>query len=293
MQVGFVGLGVMGAPMAENLLRAGHAVRVYNRTDGRAQPLRALGAEVAATPREAAAGQDAVVSIVTDDAAVRAIALGDEGTLAGLSPGALHIDMSTISPETTRQLAASAADRGIGWLDAPVTGMDVGARAGTLTIMVGGAAEDFARAQPLFQAMGRLIVHAGPTGAGQTLKLVANLISGLTLMVGAEGLALGLALGIAPEVLDEVLPRSSAQSATLDSLLDRRRRDAWEPGFSVANRLKDLRLALQMARGAGIPLVLAPHGLDPYAEHCESGGAGLDQTSYLAYVQARLGLGGQ
>lgn len=288
MRVGFVGLGVMGQPMARNLLRAGHTVRVYNRTVERIEPLVAEGAKAARTPREAAEGMEAVISIVTDDAAVRAVALGDDGTLSGLPPGAMHIDMSTISPHATRELADEAKRHGISWLDAPVTGLDIGARNGTLTIMVGGAPEDFERAQPLFQAMGKTIVHVGPTGTGQGLKLVGNLISGLTLMVAAEGVALGQAIGIPQEVMDEVLPRSSAQSSTLDLILDRNRRQDFQPGFSVANRLKDLRLALDMARTAGCDLIVAPHGLGPYTAHAEAGGAPLDQSSYLHWVQGRL-----
>lgn len=288
MKVGFVGLGVMGQPMAQNLLKAGHELRVYNRSQERMQPLLALGAVAAGSPREAAIGAEAVITMVTDDAAVRAVTLGEEGTLSGLQPGTMQIDMSTISPGTTRELAEEAGGYGVAWLDAPVTGMDVGARSGTLTIMVGATAESFERAQPLFTAMGRVIVHAGPVGIGQTLKLASNLISGLTLMVAAEGLALGQALGIPQSVLDEVLPKSSAQSLTLDLTLERLRRDEWQPGFSVSNRLKDLRLALQMAEDAGCELVLAPQALAPYEDHARTGGAALDQSSYLRYVQARI-----
>lgn len=288
MKVGFVGLGVMGQPMAQNLLKAGHVLRVYNRSRDRMDPLVALGAQAAESPRDAALGADAVITMVADDAAVRAVTMGAQGTLAGMSPGTMQIDMSTISPRTTRELSDEAGTRGVSWLDAPVTGMEFGARNATLTIMVGADTESFARAQPLFSAMGNVIVHAGPVGIGQTLKLAANLISGLTLMVSAEGLALAQALGIPQSILDEVLPKSSAQSLTLDLTLDRLRRDDWQPGFSVANRLKDLRLALQMAEDAGFALVLAPAALEPYEDHARQGGVALDQSSYLHYLQARI-----
>lgn len=281
MEIGFVGLGVMGRYMAANLVRAGHLVTVYNRTPGRAEELMALGARVASSPREAALGRDAVITIVTDDAAVRAVSEGPAGVLAGLAAGALLIDMSTVSPATARDVAKEALTIGAGYLDAPVTGGDVGARDGTLTIMAGGRVEDFDAAQPLLQAMGKRIVHIGEAGAGQTMKLVANLVSGLTLMVAAEGIALGLRLGLPLELLDEVLPNSSAQSFEVRKLLDRYSDDAWQPGFSVQNRLKDLRLAVEMAAAAGVEVPLAVPALGRYQAHAQAGAGELDESSYL------------
>ncbi len=281
MEVGFVGLGVMGRYMAANLMRAGHSVTVYNRTAGRAEELAALGARVAGSPREAAKGSDAVITIVTDDAAVLAVSEGQDGVLAGLSEGALLIDMSTISPATARRVAEAAKAVGAGYLDAPVTGGDIGARDGTLTIMAGGRAEDFKAAMPVLQAMGKRIVRIGEAGDGQTMKLVANLVSGLTLMVAAEGIALGLKLGLPLDLLNEVLPNSSAQSFEVRKLLDRYGEDAWLPGFSVQNRLKDLRLAVEMARASGVALPLAVPALERYAAHAQEGAGELDESSYL------------
>ena len=281
MEVGFVGLGVMGRYMAANLMRAGHRVTVYNRTAGRAEELAALGARVAGSPREAAKGSDAVITIVTDDAAVLAVSEGQDGVLAGLSEGALLIDMSTISPATARRVAEAAKALGAGYLDAPVTGGDIGARDGTLTIMAGGRAEDFKAVMPLLQAMGKRIVRIGEAGDGQTMKLVANLVSGLTLMVAAEGIGLGLKLGLPLDLLNEVLPNSSAQSFEVRKLLDRYGDDAWLPGFSVQNRLKDLRLAVEMARASGVALPLAVPALERYAAHAQAGAGELDESSYL------------
>jgi len=281
MEVGFIGLGVMGRSMAANLLRAGHRVTVYNRTPGPAAALGELGAAVAATPRAAAAGRDAVITIVTDDAAVLAVCEGPDGVLAGLGAGALLVDMSTISPGTARRVGKEARAIGARYLDAPVTGGDVGARDGTLTIMAGAAAEDFLAARPLLEAMGRRIVHVGDVGQGQTMKLVANLVSGLTLMVAAEGISLGLKLGLPYDRLDEVLPNSSAQSFEVRKLLDRYKDDAWQPGFSVANRLKDLRLAVEMAEASGVDLALALPAFARYRAHAEAGAGPLDESSYL------------
>ena len=271
----------MGRYMAANLVRAGHQVTVYNRTPDRAAKLLAMGALQAASPREAAFGRDAVVTIVTDDAAVLAVSEGPDGVLAGLGPGAILIDMSTVSPATARRVAAAARAAHAGYLDAPVTGGDIGARDGTLTIMAGGAEGDFERATPLLQAMGRRIVRIGEAGQGQTMKLVANLVSGLTLMVAAEGIALGLRLGLPLELLDEVLPNSSAQSFEVRKLLDRYAAEQWQPGFSVQNRLKDLRLAVEMAEASGVELPLAGPALGRYAAHAQQGAGELDESSYL------------
>jgi 3-hydroxyisobutyrate dehydrogenase len=281
MEVGFIGLGVMGRYMAANLLRAGHRVAVFNRTPGPEAELGALGAAVAGSPREAAAGRDAVITIVTDDAAVAAVSEGPQGALAGLAAGSLLIDMSTVLPATARRIAGCAASVGARYLDAPVTGGDVGARDGTLTIMVGGSSGDFEFARPLFAAMGRRLIHVGEVGEGQTMKLVANLISGMNLMVAAEGIALGLRLGLGLDMLDEVLPNSSAQSFEVRKLLDRYGDDMWQPGFSVQNRLKDLRLAVEMAGASGVELPLGPQALGRYEAHAKAGAGELDESSYL------------
>ena len=269
MRVGFVGLGVMGQPMALNVRKAGHDLRVYNRTVERTEALRAAGAEVASSPREAAQGAAVVITIVTDDEAVRAVAEGSDGVLAGLEPGGVVIDMSTISPTTTRALAEASRARQLVWMDAPVTGGDIGARDGTLTIMVGGPEAVFRRLRPLLESMGERIVYVGPSGMGQSLKLVGNLVSGLTLLSAAEGIRLADAAGIPPQVVEQVLPFSSARSFELDKALERRREHRFEPGFSVANRTKDMRLAVEMAEALGFPPALAAVAYQIWAGHAE------------------------
>ncbi|MGC8486669.1 MAG: NAD(P)-dependent oxidoreductase [Clostridia bacterium] len=267
MRIGFVGLGVMGQAMALNLVKGGHTLRVYNRTPGRADILLAAGAERAETPAAAAAGADVTIVIVTDDRAVRAVAEGDSGVLAGAARGSLVVDMSTISPETTRALNEAADARGITWLDAPVTGGDIGAREGTLTIMVGGSKDAFGRVKPVLDLMGRRVVYIGDSGLGQTMKLVGNFISGLTLMVAAEGVRLGEAAGLTLDQMNEVLPFSSAQSFELGKIIDRWGRRVFDPGFSVANRTKDMRLAVEMAEELNFALALGAVGFQFWAGH--------------------------
>jgi 3-hydroxyisobutyrate dehydrogenase-like beta-hydroxyacid dehydrogenase len=286
LRVGFVGLGVMGQPMALNLARAGFALSVYNRTAGRAEPLAAVGARVAESPKAAAEGAEVVVTMVTDDRAVEAVALGADGVLAGVGRGGIVMDMSTISPRTTRRLSEEARRRGLTWLDAPVTGGDVGARDGTLTIMVGGPEPAFAAVRPLLAAMGQRIVRVGESGMGQSLKLVGNLISGLNLLAASEGLRLAEAAGVSPELMADVLPFSSARSFELDKALDRWRTANWEPGFSVQNRTKDLRLAVEMAESLQFPLALAAVAYQVWAIHAD-GFSAQDEASILKRWDAR------
>lgn len=257
MRIGFVGLGVMGAPMAQNLLDSGYELTVYNRTAARAEPLVARGAIRAATLAELAGASDVVALMVTDAAAVHAVVDGADGLLAHMAPDTVIVDFSTIGPRATAELAQSAGARRVVWMDAPVTGGDVGAKAGTLTIMVGGDGDTFAAIRPLLHVVGERIVHVGPTGAGQSMKLVANLVSGLNLLAAAEGLRLAEAAGIPFAVLTEVLPASSARSFEVDKLLERWPTRAFSPGFSLANRTKDLGLALDMADALGFGTVLA------------------------------------
>ena len=169
-KVGFIGMGIMGRPMALNLLKAGHEVTVYNRTESRTREAVEAGAKKTSTPRECAEGNEIVISIVTDSPDVEAVFFGDDGASEGASPGTVCIDMSTISPDVTRGIAKRLSERGLDFLDAPVSGGDIGAQKGTLTIMVGGKEEVFGKVQPVLQAMGSRITFVGPSGAGQVTK---------------------------------------------------------------------------------------------------------------------------
>ena len=194
--VGFIGLGIMGLPMARNLQRAGHLMVVQSRTAAKAAALVEEGAVAAATPREVAARADVIVTVLPDAPDVEAVVAGPSGVLEGVRAGALLIDMSTISPGVTRRLAARLEERGASMLDAPVSGGDVGAIQGTLTIMVGGAARDFERAKPLFEVMGRHVAHVGGIGAGQVTKAANQVVVGVTIAAVAEGRESGAALPV-------------------------------------------------------------------------------------------------
>ncbi len=211
-RVGFVGLGIMGAPMAANLLKAGFQVTVWNRTPARMEPLLELGAAGAGSPAEVAAISSVTISCVTNSPDVEAVALGPGGIAEGAGPGSVYIDCSTIAPETARHVAAALAPRGIAMLDAPVSGGDVGARAATLAIMVGGEAEVFARCLPVLEAIGKTIVHVGPSGSGQVVKLCNQVAGGLNLLAMAEAISLARGAGVDPARMLEVVSAGAAGS---------------------------------------------------------------------------------
>jgi 3-hydroxyisobutyrate dehydrogenase-like beta-hydroxyacid dehydrogenase len=187
-KVGFIGLGIMGKPMAGHLIKAGYDVTVYNRTSGKTDELVQAGAKVAATPRECAEGKDIVITIVTDSPDVEAVLFGENGAAEGAQSGSVVIDMSTISPDVTRDIAARLNEKGIGFLDAPVSGGDIGAQKGTLTIMVGGDDDTFARAKDVFEPMGQRITHVGPVGAGQVTKASNQILCAVNLLESARRL---------------------------------------------------------------------------------------------------------
>ncbi|MBI4841941.1 MAG: NAD(P)-dependent oxidoreductase, partial [candidate division NC10 bacterium] len=207
--VGFIGLGIMGGRMAKNVLKAGVALRAYNRTATKAEEVRRLGATVAASPREAAAGADAVITMVADPPALAAVLEGPDGALAGCRPGTLVIDMSTVDPDTSRTMAARAASLGLRYLEAPVTGGVGAAERGTLLIMAGGTREDFAAAKPLLETMGGKILHAGPMGSGSVMKLATNLVASSIYTAMAEGLVFATKAGLDPGLVAEVLAERS------------------------------------------------------------------------------------
>ncbi len=280
MRLGFAGLGIMGQRMAANLLRSGHSVTVYNRTADRPE-VRALldaGARVAQTPAELAAGAEIVGICVTDGAAVAALLHGPHGILGALRAGQLVADHSTIAPAQARALAEAAAAAGGEFLDAPVTGGDRGAAAGTLTIMVGGSKDGFARLAPYLRCVGKTIVHVGPSGQGQLVKLVNNFIGGIALAGAAEGLWLGLRGGVPLERMMEVLSACSAQSVSLQLLADRMRSGDAAPGFSLRNRLKDMDLAMRTAQELAAALPVGGAVAELFRERLALGEGDLDQS---------------
>ena len=281
MRVGFLGAGVMAGGMVRNLDACGHQVTVYNRTQARLEPLLALGARAASTPAEAATDADIVASCVTDAQAVKAVWLARDGALSAMREGTLAIDLSTIAPGDAQALASACRHRGVAFIDAPVTGGEAGARDGTLTLFMGGEAADIERARPFCEAIGRRLHHVGPVGSGQAVKLVQNLVGGLTLVAAAEGAALAQAYGLDAASVLGMLGETTAQSRSVDILLDRLRSGRTEPGFSVRNRLKDFRLAQDMARACVCPLPLAAVGTE-IMTLAEANGLGeLDQTAVV------------
>jgi len=253
MNVGFIGLGIMGSRMARNILRAGHSLSVWNRTGSKCDPLVAAGAIRAASPREAAAGRDVVISIVTDSPDVEAVLLGPAGAVEGARPGTVFADMSTIAPDAARSIGERLAARGIVFLDAPVSGGDVGAERGTLTIMVGGDAEAFEQARPVLSAMGTP-TRVGPAGAGQTVKACNQILGALNLLGVCEAVALARRAGIDGPAMLGVVSRGAATSWALQNLGPRILAGDFEPGFRIRDIQKDLAIVLDAARRLSLPL---------------------------------------
>jgi 2-hydroxy-3-oxopropionate reductase len=255
-RVGFIGLGVMGKPMAGNLLAAGQELVVHNRSSAAVGELVSSGAESAGSPREVAEACEVVMTMLPDSDAVRSVVLGKDGVLAGVREGSLLIDMSTIHPEASLEIASAAAKTGAVTLDAPVSGGDVGARDATLSIMVGGDAAAFVRARPLLEVLGQRIVHVGGDGAGQIVKACNQLVVAVTIAAVSEALVLGSKAGVDPANILDVLGGGLAQNRVMEM----RRRNFLEhdfaPGFRIDLHHKDLDIALETGGAYGVPLLM-------------------------------------
>jgi 3-hydroxyisobutyrate dehydrogenase-like beta-hydroxyacid dehydrogenase len=287
-RVGFIGLGIMGSRMAANLRRAGFELNVFNRTRERAEAWAAEhGGTVADTPRAAAEGADVVITMVVDGPQVEAMLLGPDGAVEGAADGALFVDMSTIAPADARRLADVLRERGHGFVDAPVTGSAPKAEAGTLTIMAGGADEDMRRAQPLFDAMGETLVHAGEVGQGQRVKVLSNAVSAVNCATIAQALVVGKREGVDLDALVAVMRSGSAGSTMLELKARPMLEHDFDPLFKLEHMLKDVRLCLDEARlaGAGFPFA----GLA--GEFYSAGvGRGLGDLDFAAVLEVIEGL---
>jgi 3-hydroxyisobutyrate dehydrogenase-like beta-hydroxyacid dehydrogenase len=288
--VAFVGLGIMGGRMVKNVLKAGYAVVAQNRTASKAEAVKSLGATVAATPREAAAKADVVVTMVADPPALAAVLEGPDGVFAGCRPGTLVVDMSTVDPATSQAMAAKATSRGFRYLEAPVTGGVGAAEQGTLTIMAGGSAEDFAAAKPLLETMGKKVLHVGPMGQGSVLKLCANLVGASIITSMNEALALAAKSGLGLDVVTEVLTeRSPLIGRTAPKVLS----GDFSANFPLKHSHKDVQLALSTARAVGTPMFALGAVAQLQAAALAKGYGDLDQTvtvrilEEIAGVQAR------
>ncbi|HEY4839418.1 MAG TPA: NAD(P)-dependent oxidoreductase [Candidatus Acidoferrales bacterium] len=251
--IGFIGLGLMGRPMAANLLKNGFSVVMWNRTPGKSDALAVAGAKVAATAREAAAAADVLITIVSDPAALESVLWG-EGALEALRRGTVLVDSSTVSPALERRIAAACAERGAESLDAPVTGGTWGAEKGELVFMVGGDAATLARVEPVLGAMGKKWFHLGPHGAGQIIKLAMNLLLALEVQALAEALALVAGAGVPAENLIGVMQASMARAPVLDIKAPMILKQDYTPSFPLRLMHKDLGLAMDLANQIGVPL---------------------------------------
>jgi 2-hydroxymethylglutarate dehydrogenase len=245
--VGFIGLGYMGKPMARNLLKAGFPLVVHNRSQGAVKELAAEGASAADSPWAVAERVEVLCSCLPGPADVEKVYLADNGVLAGARSGSVLVELSTIDPRTHQRIAAQAADKGVAYLDAPVSGGTSGARDGTLTIMVGGAAETLERVMPILKAMGQRIYHIGPVGHGAAVKLINQMMGNVAMMGVIEGLVLGTKFGIDPNLLYEVVSNSSGASRSLGSAPAILKRD-FEPGFMIDLMHKDVSLAVELGK---------------------------------------------
>jgi len=279
-RVAFLGLGIMGRPMAENLRAAGFELVVWNRTRERAEE---FGGEVAASPAEAAAAAGVAISMVPDVPEVERVLLGEGGAAKGLARGGLCIDMSTIAPSASRSIAKRLAERGIAFLDAPVTGSRPKAEDGTLTIMAGGEAEQFERARPLFEAMGGLVVHVGPTGHGEMAKLINNTVAAINAAALGEGLVLARAFGLDVDALRAVIGSGSGASAMLELKAEAMLERDFEPLFKLEHMLKDVRHCLDEARALGVRLELGAAAERIYGE---AQARGLGAADFAAVIEA-------
>ncbi|WP_118183366.1 3-hydroxyisobutyrate dehydrogenase [Paraburkholderia phosphatilytica] len=288
MKIGFIGLGNMGAPMARNLLKAGHAVTVFDLSTDAVGALVDAGAKAAASPRAAATDVECVITMLPAAAHVRSVLSGDDGILAGIAKGVAIVDSSTIDPATVKACAQLAAAQGNLFVDAPVSGGTSGAAAGTLTFMVGGTAAAYEQVKPVLLSMGKNIVHCGDTGTGQIAKICNNLVLGITMAGVAEAMALGASLGIDPKVLGGIMSTSTGRSWSVDTynpypgVIDTAPSSrGYTGGFGTDLMLKDLGLATDAAKSVRQPVYLGALAQQLYQTMSTKGAGKLDFSAVI------------
>jgi 2-hydroxy-3-oxopropionate reductase len=292
--VGVIGLGLMGKPMALNLLKAGFPVTVFNRSQPAIDELAAAGARAAKSPAEVGEASDIVITMLPDAPDVESVVLGENGVMAGAerrsANGAsgqqtLVIDMSTIAAAAARRIGEQVKARGGSMLDAPVSGGDVGAKAGTLSIMAGGTPEDFARAKDVFAAMGKTVTHCGPAGAGQLVKACNQIMVALVLEAVSETLILAEKVGIGADILVPVLQGGIASTRIMELRGAKMAAHTYQPGFKAAHHLKDLRIVLATAKEQGITLPVTTQVEQMFSKLIEAGHGNLDNSSVKMIVE--------
>lgn len=292
--IGFIGLGNMGGPMMRNLLKAGHAVTAFDLSEAALKAASDAGAAIAKTAAEAAKGAEVVVSMLPAGQHVKAVMLGEAGLFAAAPAGCLFIDSSTIDVASARLLSDEAAKAGHALIDAPVSGGVGGAEAGTLTFMVGGADEAFARAEPILAVMGKTIVHAGGPGNGQAAKICNNMLLGISMIGTCEAFALAEKLGLDAQKLFDISSKSSGQNWSMTSYCpvpgpvpaSPANRD-YKAGFAAAMMLKDLKLAVEAAQAAGASIPLGAEAAQLYAMMAGMGQGGLDFSGIIHMLRGK------
>jgi len=287
--VGFIGLGIMGGPMAANLVKAGFEVVGYNRSPEPVQRLVEQGGRGAGSLAEAVRDADVVVTMVPDSPDVEAVALGEDGIYAQARPGTLHLDMSSIRPDVAKKVGEAGRERGLRVLDAPVSGGEQGAIDATLSIMVGGDPQDFADARPVLEAVGKTIVHVGPVGSGQTVKAANQLIVAGTIELVAEAIVFLEAYGVDTEAAVKVLAGGLAGNAILDRKAPAMLRRDFTPGFRIELHHKDMGIVTSAAREAGVVIPLGAVVAQLVASLKAQGDGGLDHSALLKLVEQLSG----
>ena len=289
-RIGFIGLGIMGTPMAANLVAAGYPLTVHSLNREAVDELAALGASTAATARDVAASSDIVITMLPDSPEVEAVVLGPDGVAAGIAEGALYVDMSSISPAVSRAIAATLAELGVEAVDAPVSGGEPAARSGELSIMVGGSEAAVERAQPIFDVLGKATTHIGPPGAGQVTKAANQVVVALTIQAVAEALVLARKAGADPARVRAALLGGFAQSRILDLHGQRMLDGSYDPGFKLRLHRKDLAIALQLGREEQVPLFATAQAAELMDALLAQGAGELDHSAMATWYEQLAGL---
>lgn len=284
-RIGFIGLGLMGKPMSYNLLKAGYSLSVFNRSTPALDELVRAGATAATSPQEVATLSDIVITMLPDSPDVESVVMGPGGLLQGAHPGLLIIDMSTISPLIAQHLAVEAQHHEVHFLDAPVSGGDVGAIAGTLSIMIGGAADDVEHARPVLEVLGQRIIHCGPAGSGQIVKSCNQVVVALIIEAISEALVLGAKAGVQPEIILQVLGGGLAQNRVMDLRGASMIRHQFLPGGKARFHHKDLGIALQLARTYGVAVPMTAFVDQLFLALTEQGKGDLDHSALLTMLE--------
>lgn len=290
-KIGFIGLGIMGRPMAKNLMEAGYELVLYNRTREKAEELAGDGVTATGSPREVAEQSDIIITMLPDSPEVREAVAGEDGVFEGTKEGSLVVDMSTISPVVAEELAAAAGERGVRMLDAPVSGGEPGAEDGTLSIMVGGSEEDFQRARPIFDILGKTVVHVGKAGAGQVVKACNQIVVALVIEAVSEALVLGSKAGVDPAKVIEVLSGGLAGNKVMEAKKSFFLEHDFDPGFRIDLHHKDLGIALAAARETGVAVPVTAVVAQLMVAARSAGRGQLDHGALLTVIEDLSGRG--